>query len=215
MKGYLMDKQYYWNLLKQATNLEQEEFAHDIPAQVETNNLKAMAIVGLLRLGEKFQIDSNKAEIERLEEEARHKIISDSHTNIPELCEVLKLRNLDNTVYSLDLAILKNIMKSEYTTLIEQDNIKESETDANPLDIELPDIFNEDLSAQPQASQTAAPSIQQATLKPEPQDASRNESYIPNLNGNLNYSRDPEHKKLYDTFCLNQAWSMKMAIKKQ
>lgn len=199
-----MTKQYYWQLLEQTAKIEKEEFAHNLPMQIEAQNLKALAFCGLLRLGESFQIESNAEEIEHVKHEKSKRIINNDNIIIPDLIESIKVKNMDNTVYSLDLKILKDILKSEYDTLVLKTSTNDANTAYAELDIEIPDIFaeedhSEDVKAEPQEEKEPA-----SKAPVQEKEVLRDAKYIPRLEGDMRYNHDPEYTKSLDTFCVNQ-----------
>lgn len=195
-----MEKQYYWDLLHQTGQLEQESFAHNIPVQIENNNLKCFAFAGLLRNNEIFQLESNRAEIERIKEENSKKIISSTETQVPELKEFIKIRNMDGTVYSLELAILKKHLKSEFDKLV----YKKDQYEANAyeeLGVELPDIFSDEDNE----SEVELIPVQEEVeiTTPVKRTDMRTQDYVPSLDGDMRYNKDPEQTKNLDTFCVD------------
>lgn len=195
-----MEKQYYWDLLSQAGQIEQEQFAHNIPVQTETQNLKCFAFTGLIRNGELFQIESNRQEIEKLQQENKKKIISSTDIKIPELSEHIKIRSMDGTVYALPLDVLKNHMKSEFDTLIYRKETK-SAIAYEELSVELPDIFSdEENDPEPVTEEIPV----KAVLKPQT-DKLRDENYIPSLDGDMRYNKDQAQSKTLDSFCVDHA----------
>ncbi len=197
-----MNKEYYWNLLKQVNTLEKEQFAHNIPTQTETTNLKSLAFCGLIRLGETFQIESNAAEIEKLKQEKQKKIINSDSIIIPELMETIRIKHMDNTVYSLSLSLLKDTMKSDYAKFVEGISNHHTENAYDEIDIEMPDIFSDiEDDFVPEASQEIEETSENTYVANA--DGKRNADYEPRLNGDINYNRDPEYSKSLDTFCVN------------
>lgn len=201
-----MEKQYYWDLLKQVKEIEDKQFANGIPVQRETMNLKGLAFCGLIRLDESFQIETNADEIEQIKAEQQKRIISNDKIKIPDLVENIKIRNMDNTVYSLDLQFFKDMMKSDYKKYVEKSN-QQAQVQYDELDdFTIPDLFSEADDLIPSEAEVTEVKTQKAEHKPEATGKSkiRNEGYFPAFVGQVGYNNDPQHHKNLNTFCVNQ-----------
>lgn len=210
-KDITLDNKYYWDLLAENNDIEQEEFTHNINPQIENNNLKTLAFCELIRRGEKFQIESNREEIQQKEAENKKKIFTSDNIDVPELTEVIKIKGIDQIVYSLELEKAKQYLKSEYSRLILKQTGQDKDSSA-AFNIEIPDIYaemddTEEKPAEPINEEKVKKSKENIN-KQTPDEAvpiktMRTENYQPVFEGDIKYNRDPHFVKSLDTFCMN------------
>ncbi len=192
-----MTKEYYWNLLNQVSSVEKEEADHQSEMHSEANNLMAMAFAGLNRSGENFQIESQLPEIERINAENKKSLFG-ATTEVPELIETLRIKNMDNTVYSIKTDLLQKCMKSDYNRLVLKEKV-EANVSSQAEIISMPDITP---VVEEQEEVKIAPVVEEV-VKEEAVPEGRSEFYVPQFIGDLKYNRDKKFTKPLSTFCFN------------
>ena len=115
----MQNKQYYWQTMQEIDKAEKELSDHKIPMPVELTKAKALAMIELIRSQVAFSITSNQDQINAILEKSKSGFMS-SKPVAPELKEILTIAHDEdiNLVYSIDLAVIRNILGKEYDTLI-------------------------------------------------------------------------------------------------
>lgn len=203
-----MDKEHYWNMLATISEMEAEETTHESVLHSEAQNIKSIAFSELIKCGESFQLESNKDEIEQIKAANGKNFFSAQQKEIPDLKEIVYIRRMDGTQYTIDASQLQMCMKKDYDKYVLKIEENTVQTFYDELS-DIPDIYGDadgmfDDADDDENVEAELPEIEDADDTPK--ETGRSATYVPSLAGEMKYNRDPQKQKNLSTMCLNTVY---------
>ena len=193
----MQNKQYYWQTMQEIDKAEKELSDHKIPMPVELTKAKALAMIELIRSQVAFSITSNQDQINAILEKSKSGFMS-SKPAVPELKEILTIAHDEdiNLVYSIDLAVIRNILGKEYDTLIL--HLVPNEQAATTKKIVIPDIDFSDHAEEKKQPETVK--VEEVKEEKKPDQAIMDKNRMPIFANNTRYPMDAANQKSLVSF---------------